>query len=155
VKEQAFEEGRQYTRIYMDADHLDSWEDIRLYRLYAALYRKDSFQSLLRLIDEVVKVGGQDRLPLVEPTFVQTPFPLKGAFTMFVNEQRILRENYYVHPSLPNFVEPEWTQLPSNYQVTEKYWLGYPLIAWFERRNSTVRLIVEVGPLRIWKEPVY
>ena len=31
--------------------------------------------------------------------------------------------------------------------MTEKYWLGYPLIAWFERRNSTVRLIVEVGPL--------
>ncbi len=32
-------------------------------------------------------------------------------------------------------------------QSDSKYWLGYPLIAWFTRRNSTVRLIVEIGPL--------
>lgn len=113
------------------------------------LYEKDSFQSLLRLINDAVLMGDEYSTPLEFPelTEVRAQSPMQQAFTMFANEQRIPSDYYYVHPSLPSFVEREWTQLPLDYQVTEKYWLGYPLIAWFERRNSTVRLIVEVGPL--------
>ena len=141
VKEQAFEEGRQYTRIYMDADCPTSWEDVdSLVESMLRLYQKDSFQSLLRLINEAVKVGDDESIPLVEPTVIQAHSPLEKAFTMYVNEQRIPPGYYNVNPTLPSFVEPEWTQLPSEYQVTEKYWLGYPLIAWFRKTEfySTV-----------------
>ncbi len=61
VKEQAFEEGRQYTRIYMDADIPSSWEDVdALVESMLRLYRKDSFQSLLRMSNEAVKMGDDD-----------------------------------------------------------------------------------------------
>lgn len=148
VKEQAFEEGRQYTRIYMDADRPGSWEDVdSLVKSMLRLYRKDSFQSLLRLTNEAVMMKDDDSIPIIEPSRLKVDSPLEKAFTLFVNEQRIASGSYNVNHTVPSFMEPEWTQLPSEYQVTEKYWLGYPLIAWFRRRNSTVRLIVEVGPL--------
>ncbi|MCG7344814.1 PD-(D/E)XK nuclease family protein [Sporosarcina sp. ACRSL] len=148
VKEQAFEEGRQYTRIYMDADRPNSWEDVDfLVESMERLYKKESFQSLLRLTNEAVVVGDDDNIQIFEPTELKAESPLETAFTLFVNEQRIPSHHYNVNHIVPSFVEPEWTQLPSKYEVTEKYWLGYPLIAWFRRRNSTVRLIVEVGPM--------
>ena len=150
VKEQAFEEGRQYTRIYMDAESPTSWEDVdALGECMLRLYKKDSFQSLLRLTNEAVVMGddGSTELGEPEPIVSRSQTPLQQAFAKYVDEHRIPYAYYYLHPSLPSFVEMEWTQFPSDYTVTEKYWLGYPLIAWFERRNSTVRLIVEVGPL--------
>jgi hypothetical protein len=148
VKDQAFEEGRQYTRIYMDADRPTSWEDVdALVESMLRLYRKDSFQSLLRLTNDAVMMGNDQSNPIIEPTVLKVDSPLEKAFTLFVNEQRIASDYYHVNHTVPSFMEPEWTLLPSEYQVTEKYWLGYPLVAWFRRRNSTVRLIVEVGPL--------
>ena len=78
VKEQAFEEGRQYTRIYMDADHPTSWEDVdSLVESMLRLYEKDSFQSLLRLINEAVKMGDDDSIPLVEPTVIKGTIPIE------------------------------------------------------------------------------
>ncbi|GEN82872.1 hypothetical protein SLU01_11840 [Sporosarcina luteola] len=148
VKEQAFEEGRQYTRIYMDADRPTSWEDVdSLMDCMLHLYEKESFQSLLRLTNEAVVMGNDQSNPIIEPAQFKVDSPLEKAFTLFVNEQRIASDYYNVNHTVPSFMEQEWTQLPSAYRVTEKYWLGYPLIAWFRRRNSTVRLIVEVGPL--------
>lgn len=147
VKEQAFEEGRQYTRIYMDADRPTSWEDVNsLVECMLRLYRKDSFQTLLRSVNEAVS-GEGDAISLLEPAVLKAQNPMEQAFTSFVNEQRISSDYFNVNHLVPSFVEPEWTQLPAEYEVTEKYWLGFPLIAWFRRRNSTVRLIVEVGPL--------
>ncbi|WP_252504414.1 PD-(D/E)XK nuclease family protein [Sporosarcina sp. Marseille-Q4943] len=147
VKEQAFEEGRQYTRIYMDADRPTSWEDVdSLVECMLRLYQKDSFQTLLRLVNEAVS-GKGDGIPLLERAVLKVQNPMEKAFTSFVDEKRIASGYYNVNHLVPSFMEPEWTELPSEYQVTERYWLGYPLIAWFRRRNSTVRLIVEVGPL--------
>ncbi|KXH86967.1 hypothetical protein [Sporosarcina sp. HYO08] len=133
----------------MDTDHPTSWEDIdALVESMLRLYRKDSFQSLLRLSNEAVKMGDNaDSIPLVEPFIIKDQSPLEQAFAAYVNEQRLSPGYYNNHPSIPSFVEQEWTELPSAYKVTEKYWLGYPLIAWFERQNLKVRLIVEVGPL--------
>ncbi|MGN7387876.1 PD-(D/E)XK nuclease family protein [Sporosarcina sp. SAFN-015] len=148
VKEYAFEEGRQYTNIYMDADRPISWEDIdALVESMLRLYEKESFQSFLRISNEAVIVATDDSLPIIDVTEVAISSPLEKAFTQFVNEQRIASDYYNVNHTVPSFMEPEWTQLPSEYQVTEKYWLGYPFIAWFERQNLKVRLIVEVGPL--------
>ena len=148
VKEYAFEEGRQYTNIYMDADRPTSWEDIdSLVESMQRLYEKESFQSLLRISNEAVIVATDDSLPIIDVTELAISSPLEKAFTQFVNEQRIASNYYNVNHTVPSFMEPEWMQLPSEYQVTEKYWLGYPFIAWFERQNLKVRLIVEVGPL--------
>ena len=148
VREQAFEEGRQYTRIYMDAEHPGSWEDVdSLVECMLRLYRKDSFQSLLRLINEAVKTRNHESVPYLEPEVITGHTPLEQAFTLFVNEKQIPYEGYNIHRTLPSFMESEWKALPSKYKVSDKYWLGYPLIAWFEIRNSAIRLIVEVGPL--------
>ena len=92
----------------------------------------------------ILRVGYVTRFEALNRSHKRFQTPMQQAFTKYVEEQRIPRGYYYVHPSLPSFVEPEWTQLPSDYKVTEKYWLGYPVIAWFGRRNSTVRLNVEV-----------
>ena len=151
IKEQAFEEGRQYTGIYRDTDRPSSWEDVdSLVECMQKIYQKDSFQSLLRLINEAIVTKYDDSVPVPELAIEKTRLahsPLEQAFTQFVNEQSIPLNYYNLHRTLPSFVEAKWTQLPSEYKVSEKYWLGYPLIAWFESRNSTVRLIVEVGPL--------
>lgn len=148
MKEQAFEEGRQYTRIYMDAVRPTSSEDVdSLMECMLRLYEKESFQSLLRLTNEAVVMGDDESNPILEPAQSKVDSPLEKAFTLFVNEQRIASDYYNVNHTVPSFMEQEWSQLPSAYRVMEKSRLGYPLIAWFRRRNSTVRLIVEVGPL--------
>src|SRR5690606_18407169 len=123
---QAFEEGRQYTRIYMDAERPTSWEDVdSLVECMLRLYRKDSFQTLLLLVNEAVS-GEGDGIPILEPAVLKAQNPMEQAFTSFVNEQRISSDYFNVNHLVPSFVEPEWTQLPAEYEVTEKYWLGYP-----------------------------
>ena len=146
IKEQAFEEGRQYTRIYMDTDLPELWESVdALVESMMRLYQKEPFQNLLRLSNEAVVMGDNESVPLMElPTYKS---PLETAFLPFVNEQQFSSGFYTVNHLVPSFVESDWTQFPSGYEVTEKYWLGYPLIAWFSRRSTTVRLIIEVGPL--------
>ncbi|KZE37234.1 hypothetical protein AV656_11725 [Bhargavaea cecembensis] len=141
IKEQAFEESSQYTRIYMDADAPESWEDVSdLARIMERLYQKEAFQSLLRLANDAV-INGE----VVVQNRVADGTPLEQAFRQFLGAKDIL--HYQIHHRLPNFVESEWTRFPDGYWLTEKYWLGYPVIAWFRLRNSTLRLIIEVGPL--------
>ncbi|GKV56577.1 hypothetical protein NCCP2222_25240 [Sporosarcina sp. NCCP-2222] len=144
VKEQAFEEGRQYTRIYMDAECPASWDDVdSLIQTMERLYEKETFQILLKQIAEALQMDTQQ-----EPVaFVMHEAPLAKAFQAFAEEHHIQTDHFLVHPSLPCFIEPEWTDFPMDYEMTERYWLGQPLIAWFSRRSTTVRLIVEVGPL--------
>lgn len=147
IREQALEEGRKYTRIYMDADIPSSWEDVdSLVDSMSRLYNKESFQSLLTLISTAIDMDKAEiEAEEIKPTNKSST--IEQAFMAFVAKQQIVPEFYNMNKSLPSFVTPEWTEFPESYQVTEKYWLGYPLIAWFRRRNSTVRLIVEVGPL--------
>ncbi|SDD84399.1 PD-(D/E)XK nuclease superfamily protein [Bhargavaea beijingensis] len=141
IKEQAYEESSQYTRIYMDAESPESWEDVsELARVMERLYQKEAFQSLLRLTNEAVVYGEEGvQSRAAEGT------PIEQAFRQLL-EARDIR-HYQIHRRLPNFAESEWTRFPDGYQLAEKYWLGYPLIAWFRSRNSTLRLIIEVGPL--------
>ena len=53
-------------------------------------------------------------MPIMEP--IKADPPLEKAFTQFVNEQRIAPDYYHVNHTVPSFMEPEWTQLPSGYQ---------------------------------------
>lgn len=147
IREQALEEGRKYTRIYMDADIPSSWEDVdALVDSMTRLYNKESFQSLLTLLSKAIDMDvAEIEAEEIKPTCKHSA--IEQAFIAFVAKQRIAPEFYNMNKSLPSFVTPEWTEFPESYQVIEKYWLGYPLIAWFRRRNSTVRLIIEVGPL--------
>ncbi|MCM3086802.1 PD-(D/E)XK nuclease family protein [Bhargavaea ginsengi] len=141
IKEQAYEESSQYTRIYMDAEVPESWEDVsELARVMERLYQKEAFQSLLRLTNEAV-IRGEEGIQsrVVDGT------PIEQAFRQLVETQDI--SHYQTHHRLPNFVESEWTRFPAGYEPMERYWLGYPLIAWFRLKNSTLRLIIEVGPL--------
>lgn len=141
IKEQAFEESSQYTRIYMDADTPESWEDVsELARVMERLYQKEAFQSLLRLANDAV-INGE----VVVQNRVPDGMPLEQAFRQLLGAKDI--PHYQIHHRLPNFVESEWTRFPAGYELTERYWLGYPLIAWFRLKNSAVRLIIEVGPL--------
>lgn len=144
VREQAFEEGRQYTRIYMDAECPASWDDVdSLIQTMERLYEKEAFQVVLKQIAEALHMDTEQ-----EPAALPMPeAPLAKAFQSFAVEQHIQPDHFFVHPSLPCFIEPEWTKFPTDYEVTERYWLGHPLIAWFSRRSTAVRLIVEVGPL--------
>lgn len=145
IKGQAFEEGRKYTRIYMDADVPASFEDIdSLAKSMRRLYMKDSFQALLDKISVAIDLmdGG-----VVENSAIQVFNPMEQAFLDFVQGREIDKSLYHVNKNYPSFVEEEWTRFPPDYRVIETYWLGYPLIAWFRRRNSTVRLIIEVGPM--------
>ena len=43
--------------------------------------------------------------------------------------------------------QPAWRELPETYKVPQSYWLQAPFIAWFRKKNSAIRLIVEVGPI--------
>ncbi len=141
IKEQAYEESSQYTRIYMDAEAPESWEDVsELARVMERLYEKEAFQSLLRLTNEAVVMGEEG---VQNRTADGTP--IEQAFRQLLEVKDI--SNYQIHHRLPNFVESEWTRFPAGYDLTEKYWLGYPLIAWFRLKNSALRLIIEVGPL--------
>lgn len=141
IKEQAYEESSQYTRIYMDAEAPESWEDVcELARVMERLYEKEAFQSLLRLTNEAVVLGDEG---VQERTADGTP--LEKAFRGLLALKDI--QHYQVHHRLPSFVESEWARFPAGYGLTERYWLGYPLIAWFRVKNSTLRLIIEVGPL--------
>src|SRR5699024_5095495 len=106
LKEQAFEEGRQYTRIYMDADRPISWEDVdALTECMLRLYEKESFQSLLRLTNEAVVMGDDESNPILEPAQFKVDSPLEKAFTLFVNEQRIASDYYNVNHTVPSFME--------------------------------------------------
>lgn len=141
IREQAYGESSQYTRIYMDAEAPESWEGVsELARVMERLYEKEAFQSLLRLANESVLLGQEG---------VQSRkmggTPIEQAFRQLLDAKDI--RHYQIHHRLPNFVEPEWTRFPAGCQPTENYWLGYPLIAWFRLKNSALRLIIEVGPL--------
>lgn len=97
-----------------------TWEDVdSLVESMQRLYRKDFFQSLLRLSNEAVKMGDDDSSLLVEPPELKVYSPLEKAFALFVNERRISSDYYNVNHIVPSFVEPEWTELPSEYKVTE------------------------------------
>jgi len=147
IREQSLEEGSKYTRIYMDADFPSSWEDVNaLVSSMSRLYEKESFQSLLALISNAIDMD-EVEIEIEELGHRSGSLAIEQAFTAFVAKQQIAPELYKENKNNPSFVEPEWTRFPASYQVIEKYWLGHPIIAWFSRRNSIVRLIVEVGPL--------
>lgn len=142
IRDQAFEEGRKYTRIYMDSATPSSWEDVHsLLATMNQLYNKDSFQSLLKTIEEAIdEKENQRSLPILTT-------PIEQAFNAFTISKKIEPKLYSSHKTMPNFALHEWTTFPSSFEVIENYWLGFPIIAWFSRRVSTIRLIVEVGPL--------
>lgn len=141
IKEQAYEESSQYTRIYMDQEPPESWEDVNaLAQVMERLYQKEAFQSLLRLTNEAVIMGEEGvQRRVADRTSIEQ------AFRQLLDLKDI--GNYQIHRRLPSFVESEWTRFPATYELTERYWLGYPLIAWFRLKNSTLRLIIEIGPL--------
>lgn len=142
VRDLAFEEGRKYTRIYMDIDKLSKLEDVDvLVDSMNNLFHKAEFQSLLKKIEEAI--DGKEESVLL-PTLKT---PLEQAFSAFATSENMNQKHFTIHKTMPNFVLEEWTAFPNDFNVIENYWLGYPLIAWFSRRVSTVRLIVEVGPL--------
>jgi len=125
IREQALEEGRKYTRIYMDADSPSSWEDVdSLANSMSRLYKKESFQSLLTLISKAIDMD-EAEIETEEFGHRGGSFPIEQAFIAFVAKHQIAPELYKENKNMPSFVEPEWTRFPASYQVIEKYWLGH------------------------------
>ncbi|MHA6260582.1 PDDEXK-like family protein [Sporosarcina sp. CAU 1771] len=144
IRDLAFDEGRKYTRIYMDTDTPSKWESVdSIVKSMNTLYSKEAFQTLLQIIDEAIEDKGE--VEVAQPKIVNRPN--EQAFNRFTTSKMMDPNLFYSHKTLPNFVLPEWTTLPKSFEVTENYWLGHPFIAWFSKRNSTIRLIVEVGPI--------
>ncbi|WP_432352936.1 hypothetical protein [Sporosarcina sp. A2] len=142
VRDQVFEEGRKYTRIYSVSIIPTKWEDVDLVmHAMKSLYEQEAFQTLLEIIEETI----DDREEKFKLPVIQTP--IEQAFADFVESQEIEFHLFNLHKIVPSFVMPEWTEQPISYMVLEKFCLGYPLVAWFRQRNSAVRLIIEVRPI--------
>ena len=73
---------------------------------------------------------------------------LSYSFEKFIEQQFQEDVIFNAHPTMPNFLPPEWNSI-SKYQLREpNYWLGKGLIVWFEQtKDQRLRLIAELGPI--------
>ncbi|WP_301107438.1 PD-(D/E)XK nuclease family protein [Sporosarcina sp.] len=144
IRPSAFEEGKKYTSIYTSFIEPVNWDTKEAIRsAMGALYKEQSYQQLAEQIKTALGLSTVDNSQKPSSPAVV----MQDSFTAFMKSIECKSAHYASHKRTPNFVETEWTQLAGSFPVTKTYWLGYPLIAWFEKTSKGLRLFVEVGPV--------
>lgn len=168
IREKAKNESTKFTGIYMDDILVESWEDrFSITSAMKELTENDRFQVFIQQVDRAISKYTDVELTNDEATFAishtvtkttqqetlsfgqkkQNP-SISDAFEMLIGELETKPAYWRKHNSLPMLAFEEWATLPKRFEVESSYWLGYPLISWFERKNDNLRLIVEVGPIK-------
>ncbi|MFF2754016.1 PD-(D/E)XK nuclease family protein [Psychrobacillus sp. NPDC058041] len=155
IKERALEEGAKFSRIYTSFETPASWNDKNNIALsMKKLLENPDYLALLEYIREAISLSKQDSPIIIDPisndSMIGTPnnqTVMQRAFLQLVSRLNFEEHLYYVHRSVPNFIQSSWRELPEAYKVPRDYWLQAPFIAWFRNKNSSIRLIVEVGPI--------
>lgn len=155
IKERALEEGAKFSRIYTSFEGPISWDDKNsIASSMKKLLGNPDYLALLEIIREAISLSEQDSPMLIQPVVGDSIIEassnqtiMQSAFLQLVYRLNFKDQLYYAHRSVPNFIQTEWRELPETYKVPQSYWLQAPFIAWFRKKNSAIRLIVEVGPI--------
>ncbi|WP_391206641.1 PD-(D/E)XK nuclease family protein [Psychrobacillus sp. L4] len=155
IKERALEEGAKFSRIYTSFETPESWNDKNNIALcMKKLLGNPDYLTLIEYIREAISLSKQDSPMIIEPisgdSMTETSnnqTVIQRAFLQLVSHSNFEEHSYYAHRSVPNFIQSSWRELPEAYKVPRDYWLQAPFIAWFRSKNSSIRLIVEVGPI--------